>query len=91
MGAPFEAPAQGLHPHRRGAGRDLAHRLQPRRRGRGFETAEQARSKRALVDVLPDTRLRRSGASSLTCGDVRRWDDGSGRITVVRSKTDAEA
>ena len=27
----------------------------------------------------------------MTWGDVRRWDDGSGRITVVRSKTDAEA
>ena len=24
-------------------------------------------------------------------GDVQRWDDGSGRITVIRSKTDAEA
>ena len=24
-------------------------------------------------------------------GDVQRWEDGSGRITVVRSKTDAEA
>ena len=27
----------------------------------------------------------------MTWGDVQRWDDGSGRITVVRSKTDAEA
>ncbi len=34
---------------------------------------------------------RRSEASSLTWGDVQRWDDGSGRITVVRSKTDVEA
>ena len=24
-------------------------------------------------------------------GDAQRWDDGSGRITVVRSKTDVEA
>ena len=31
-------------------------------------------------------RLRR-----LTWGDVQRWDDGSGRITVIRSKTDVEA
>ena len=27
----------------------------------------------------------------MTWGDVQRWEDGSGRITAVRSKTDAEA
>ena len=41
--------------------------------------------------MLSDGGLRRSEASSLTWGDVQRWDDGSGRITVIRSKTDAEA
>ena len=41
--------------------------------------------------VLSDAGLRRSEASSLTWGDVQRWEDGSGRITVFRSKTDAEA
>ena len=45
----------------------------------------------ALVAVLSDAGLRRSEAAALTRGDVQRWDDGSGRITVVRSKTDAEA
>ena len=69
--------------------------VQPRRRGRGFETPEQAaergRFDLALVAVLSDAGLRRSEASSLTWGDVQRWDDGSGRITVVRSKTDVEA
>ena len=45
----------------------------------------------ALVAVLSDAGLRRSEAASLTWGDVQRWDDGSGRITVIRSKTDAEA
>ena len=35
--------------------------------------------------------MRRSEAAALTWGDVQRWDDGSGRITVIRSKTDAEA
>ena len=69
--------------------------VQPRKRGRGMETAEQAsergRFDLALVAVLSDAGLRRSEASSLTWGDVQRWDDGSGRITVVRSKTDAEA
>ena len=69
--------------------------VQPRLRGRGFETPEQAAERGkfdvALVVVLSDGGLRRSEASSLTWGDVQRWDDGSGRITVVRSKTDVEA
>ena len=68
---------------------------QPRKRGRGVETADQAAERArfdlALVAVLSDGGLRRSEAAALTWGDVVRWDDGSGRITVVRSKTDAEA
>ena len=68
--------------------------VQPRRRGRGIETpeqtAERAKLDLALVAVLSDGGLRRSEASSLTWGDVQRWDDGSGRVTVVRSKTDVE-
>ena len=83
--APFEAPAPGRRPHRR----------QPRKRGRGFETAEHAEERGrfdlALVVVLSDAGLRRSEAAALTWGDVQRWDDGSGRITVIRSKTDVEA
>ena len=69
--------------------------IQPRLRGRGFETAKQAAERArfnvALVAVLSDGGLRRSEASSLTWGDIQRWDDGSGRITVIRSKTDVEA
>ena len=69
--------------------------VQPRKRGRGIEMAEQAAERGkfdvALVAVLSDAGLRRSEAASLTWGDVQRWDDGSGRITVVRSKTDVEA
>ena len=69
--------------------------VQPRRRGRGFETPQQAEERGrfdvALVAALSDAGLRRSEASSLTWGDVQRWDDGSGRITVIRSKTDVEA
>ena len=67
----------------------------PRARGRYFETpeqaAERARFDLALVAVLSDEGLRRSEAAALTWGDAQRWDDGSGRITVVRSKTDVEA
>ena len=69
--------------------------VQPRKRGRGIETPEQAAQRGefdvALVAVLSDAGLRRSEVSSLTWGDVQRWEDGSGRITVIRSKTDAEA
>ena len=68
--------------------------IQPRKRGRGVETPEQAAERGkfdvALVAVLSDAGLRRSEAASLTWGDVQRWDDGSGRVTVVRSKTDVE-
>ena len=69
--------------------------VQPRKRGRGLETIEQAAERGrfdvALAAVLSDPGLRRSEAAALTWGDVQRWDDGSGRITVVRSKTDVEA
>ena len=69
--------------------------VQPRQRGRGIETpaqaAERARFDVALVAALSDAGLRRSEASALTWGDVQRWDDSSGRITVLRSKTDVEA
>ena len=64
-------------------------------RGGKMERPEQARH-RGLVDialcrVLSDAGLRRSEAAALTWDDVVRWDDGSGRLTVGRSKTDAEA
>ena len=69
--------------------------VQPRLRGRGLETVEQAQDRGrfdvALVAALSDAGLRRSEAAALTWGDVQRWDDGSGRITVIRSKTDVEA
>ena len=68
-------------PHRESA-------VQPRLRGRGLETpaqaAERARFDLALVAVLSDGGLRRSEAAALIWGDVQRWDDGSGRITVIR-------
>ena len=60
----------------------------------------------ALESVLSDNTRRVYGAqwrifddwcadvalvAALTWGDVQRWDDGSGRITVIRSKTDVDA
>ena len=69
--------------------------VQPCQRGRGFETVGQAEERGrfdvALVAALSDAGLRRSEAAALIWGDVQRWDDGSGRITVIRSKTDVEA
>ena len=65
--------------------------------GRGglLEYPEAAR-RRGLVDialcrVLSDAGLRRSEAAALVWDDVDVWDDGSGRLTVRRSKTDAGA
>ena len=67
----------------------------PRPLGRGTETLPQAAARArfdvALVAVLSDAGLRRSEAAALTWGDVERWADGSGRITVVSSKTDVTA
>ena len=66
-----------------------------RRIGRGgaLESADTA-LRRGLTDialcwVLSDAGLRRSEAAALTWDDITRWDNGSGRLTVRRSKTDA--
>ena len=42
----------------------------------------------ALCSLLSDAGLRRSEAAALTWGDVELAVDGSGRITITRSKTD---
>ena len=67
------------------------------RRGRGgrLESPEIARH-RGLVDIallytMRDGLLRRSEASDLRWEDVAQWEDGTGRITVVKSKTDQHA
>ena len=97
--AGHESPCRdpGVRASLRGWGRRLARpqrqagaltAVQPRLRGRGIETpaqaAERARFDLALVAVLSDGGLRRSEAAALTWGDLQRWDDGSGRITVIR-------
>ena len=43
----------------------------------------------ALYQVLADAGMRRSEAAALVWDDIARWDNGSGRLTVRRSKTDA--
>ena len=42
----------------------------------------------AMVSVMRDALLRRSEASALVWDDIERMSDGSGRLTVRRSKTD---
>ena len=66
------------------------------RQGRGgrLESADHARA-RGLVDmaiasVMRDALLRRGEAAALIWADVSREPDGSGRLTVRRSKTDVE-
>ena len=41
----------------------------------------------ALCTLMRDAGLRRSEAAAITWGDVEDWPDGSGRLTIVRSKT----
>ena len=66
------------------------------RRGRGGsmetqKTAEaRARVDVALVLALRDGGLRISEAAVLAWKDVDRWPDGSGRLTIRRSKSDQE-
>ncbi len=65
---------------------------QPRRGTRRRESPAAARRRAlldcALVGLLSDGGLRRSEAAALLWGDVACADDGSGRVTVRRSKTD---
>ena len=44
----------------------------------------------ALVSLMRDGMLRRSEAAGLTWGDLFEQGDGTGRLTVARSKTDQE-
>ncbi len=64
----------------------------PRSRGRGQETEAHAEQRGrvdvALVYLLSEAGLSAFEASQLTWGDVERWNDGSGRITVPGSLTD---
>ena len=58
-----------------------------------LESADYA-ARRGAVDIalallVSDAGLRRSEVAELTWCDVVRWPDGSGRVTVRRSKTDA--
>ena len=63
-------------------------------RGGKIETREQARERGqvdiALCCLMFDGMLRRSEAAVLTWEDIGRAADGSGRLTVRRSKTDQE-
>ena len=64
--------------------------------GEGWLGSPAQARRRGLVDialcrVLSEAGLRRAEAAALAWDDVARWDDGSGRLSVGRSKTDAEA
>ena len=61
-------------------------------RGGRLETADEARRRAAhdiaIVRTMRDGLLRRSEAAALMWGDVATWHDGTGRLTIRRSKTD---
>ena len=99
LGPPVgEAPASGRRPHRRRACRDPAHRSEtpcPRPRPRNGRAGRPAGEVRRGPGSRPvRRRIAAVGgfvSDLVSWGDVVRWDDGSGRITVIRSKTDVEA
>ncbi len=62
-----------------------------RRRERAATARSRGLADIALCSVMRDALLRRSEAAALTWGDIAAQDDGSGRLTVHRSKTDREA
>lgn len=72
--------------------RATATRPRPLAQPDSWETPQKA-EKRGLVDialasVMRDGLLRRAEAAALTWDDIAPWPDGSGRLTVARSKTD---
>ncbi|MXY79957.1 MAG: tyrosine-type recombinase/integrase [Chloroflexi bacterium] len=74
--------------------RATAHRPRTSLGGR-TESAEYARRRGdtdiAIISVMRDALLRRSEAAALTWGDVECLRDGTGRLTVRRSKADQAA
>ena len=67
--------------------------LVPRSRGRSGRPETEAQARRrgttdiALCLTLRDAGLRRSEAADLTWSNLERWPDGSGRINILKSKT----
>ena len=65
----------------------------PRERSNGGQPESRARAvHRGQVDIalcllVRDAGLRRSEAAAITWADVDAWPDGSGRLTILRSKT----
>ena len=59
-----------------------------------LETADSAEQRGladlALAQTMSDAGLRRSEAAALTWADIEQWPDGSGRLTIRRSKTDVD-
>ena len=77
-----------------GAVRLVLEQLPMPRAGRGGKQETPAHATRravldaALIQVMRDALLRRSEAAALTWEDVSRAEDGSGRLSLRRSKTD---
>ena len=70
--------------------------LRPRRGRGGHKEPRASARKRGRLDmaicyVMSDAGLRRSEAAALVWDDLEIWEDGTGRLTVRRSKTDTGA
>ena len=83
--------ARGMLPEDLDAIRATAMIPKERSRGGRPETKEEAprrgRLDIALCTLMRDAGLRRSEASALTWEDLQMWPDGTGRLTILRSKT----
>ena len=93
---PRQTPTTVRRPHRRRPRRDPAHRhTTPQARPRHRDSRAGCPVGRGLTwrwwRRCPTRACGAARRTALTWGDVQRWDDGSGRITVIRSKTDMEA
>ena len=85
--------AEGITEQDLQAIRDTACRPRIWRRGRteSADTAERrGRLDIAMISVMRDALLRVSEAAALLWGDIEEEEDGTGRLLIRRSKTDAE-
>ena len=83
--------AEALAAVRATARTQRVHQGRHRRKETGPQAARRGLMDLALLQVMRDGLLRRSEAAALRWGDMEFHADGSGRLTIARSKTDQAA
>ena len=95
LAQPGRGTQAGRRPHRGGPGPGprgpAPAQAGPRGRMESADTAQRrAALALAIIGALADGGLRRSEAAALTWGDVELWGDGTGRLTIQKSKNQPE-